>query len=518
MPLIKKLHLKRALELNKKLKSSGKTAKTLCEELNFPYTETESRKIRKWLMSQDSSNFNPGGPTGEIFKKAQARKVVKSKYFLITSAQNATPVNKELLKNMEAYAKHLKGEIEVIPIRYRNPTVAGEGSKDDYWHDDVLPYLIASRHSLNKNLTVLADVKTQPTASMPLSGMEGLTGVESSIIGHPRQHLNTLPTLEGYPKKVMLSTGSITNENYSASKSGAKGAFHHTYGFVIVEIKSDTTFYIRHVSAQRNGTFYDLDTKVENGVVSVKQDNVEAIVCGDLHLGDHCDVAIKCTYEMLERFNPRNVVLHDILNGHSISHHEKKNPFKKLEREQDGTDQIEEELELSMKFLESVVKYSPVIPAANHNDFLDRWLLDSDWRKENNKYTYLKYAKLKADGKLPKGILAYEIQKKFGSKVLCLDEQGSFRVRGVELGQHGHLGAGGSRGSFGQFKRHNTKIVTGHSHTPLKFDGFTSVGTLTKLRLEYNKGLSSWMNSNVIVHKNGKTQNLLIISGKYTTL
>ena len=217
---------------------------------------------------------------------------------------------------------------------------------------------------------------------------------------------------------------------------------------------------------------------------------------------------------MLERFKPKNVVIHDIMEGSSVSHHEKRNPFIGLAREQDGSWELEEEIKLSLDFIETIIDYNPVVVKSNHDDFVDRWLLDNDWRKEKNKYAYLKYAKLKADGEMPNGILPYNIKQKFGNKVTCLTEDDSFRIKGVELAVHGHIGNAGSRGTASQFKRLNTKLVTGHTHSPLQYDGLTTVGTLTKLRMGYNKGLSNWANSNAIVHTNGKTQLILIFKDK----
>lgn len=517
--LKKKIHLKEAVDLYKELKTSEKVAEVLCNKYGIIRKEHHSRLIRYWMQSEGLNEKSKEEDASEIFKKAKERKHnLNSKFYIISAAQNATPINKNLLINMEAYAKHLDASIEIIPFRYKNPTSVFTDIKQEWWETSIEKYLIANRHSLNKNITVLADVKIQPTASEPLSGLEGLTGIESSIIGHPRQHMYPVPTLEKYPIKVMFSTGCITLNNNTDSKVGAKADFHHTYGFVIVEIKNDNTFFIRHVSAQNNGNFYDLDFKVENGVVTKDNNSIEAVVFGDLHLGEHCEVSLKSSYEMLERFKPKTLILHDLIEGRSISHHERSNPFKIMEREEDGSFSIEREIEEATTFLTSVIKYNPVVVAANHNDFLDRWLIEVDWRKEKNKYTYLKYAKLKSDGELPLGILAYEIGLKFGNKVKCLREDDSFIVKGVELGQHGHIGSGGSRGSANQFKKLNTKMVTGHTHTPLKKDGLTTVGTLTKLRMGYNKGLSSWANSNALVFKNGKTQNLIIIDGEYTML
>ena len=508
--LSKKIHLSEAKELYKHLKSKQKVSETLCEKYGVKYNETIGRYVRSWLTDKEK--------TSDTFKEAQKRKIDKSKFYLVTSAQNATPINKSLLQNMEAYAEFLNASIVCIPIRYKNPTSVFSDLKEEYWNQDIEKYLVARRDKVHKYLTILGDLKTQPTAAMPLTGIEGLTGLESSIIGHPRQHLKTMPVLEGYPSKVLMSTGSITLSNYTDSKIGKKSDFHHTYGFIVIEVRDEETFHIRHVSASKNGEFYDLDYFVSKGEVQKDSEAVDTLVLGDVHVGSVCDDSIKATYKMLERFNPKNVVLHDLADGYSISHHDAHNPFVLLEKERDNKNSIENELEECLKFLKPLVKYNPIVIRSNHNDFFDRWLMNTDWRKENNKYAYLKYAKLRADGFLVKGILAWEIQEKFGDNIKCLDSNKSFRIKGIEVSQHGDLGANGSRGSANQFKTLNTKIITAHSHTPMKIDGFSSVGTLTNLRLSYNKGLSNWLNSNIIIHKNGKNQNLLIIKGKFTSI
>ena len=511
----KKNSLKEVTKLYKRLNSSEKVAEKISIKYGIPKTESLSRKIRKWVSSQKKETSQE---EAEIFKVATLRKFdTDHKYFFITAAQNATSVNTNLLENMKAYADYLKDtRIEVIPYRYRNPTGPNEKTDDEWWDSSIHNYLIANRHNIHRKLQVLGDVKMQPTASMPLSGMEGMSGSESCIVGHPRQHLKIIPGLKKN-KKILLSTGVITDKNYSVSKAGSKAKFHHTFGFVIVEKRDKNTFHLRQISANKDGSFYDLDNHVINGEV-LKTKSKPAIVFGDLHLGDHCEKALKTSYKMLERFNPKHVILHDIMNGHSISHHEKNDPFIQLQREEDGSWNLENELNLSIEFLETVLDYSPVVVKSNHDIFVDRFLVSADWRKEKNKYSYLKYAKLKADGKLPNGILPYEIEQSFGNKVTCLTENDSFKLAGVELGIHGHSGTNGSRGTPTQFKRLNSKMISAHSHTPHKEDGVSVAGTLTKLRVGYNNGLSSWMNCNVLLHENGKTQHLIIIDGEYTTI
>lgn len=520
MSIKKKTHLKEAQKLYKKLRSSEKVAKELSEKYETPYTGSLSRKIRFWL--EDTENKEE--PLKKIeeseeFKKALKRKVGKSKYRIITSAQNATPVHAGLLRKIKLYANFLDAEINVIPIRYHNPTSVFKESVNEYWAPEIQDLLIASRQNIHPNVVMLADIKMQPTASMPLTGLEGLTGEESSVIAHPRQHFKTVPTLRGQKAKFLLTTGSITEKNYTDSKVGKKGEFHHTFGFVIVETLDDETFFTRHVSAEKNGDFYDLDYRVTDaGVVKTKK-AVISVVFGDIHLGSTDPFALEISNTMLERFKPKHVIFHDIMDGASVSHHERQDPFISLEREQDNTWRLDVELDKVVRFVGEYLEYTPIIVKSNHDIFVDRWLTDVDWRKEKNKYCYLKYGKLKADKELPNGILPYELKQAYGNQVICLTDDDSFKINGIELAVHGHLGASGSRGTGQQFKKLNTKLITGHTHSPLKLDNLLTVGTLTFLKLEYTKGMSAWYHANALVHENGKTQLLLIHGEKgYTTL
>ena len=518
--LDKETHLQEVRELYKKLQSSEEVAQALSKKYKIPYNSSLGRKIRSWMSKEGLTINSSKIEDSEVFKNAQEKQHYGDvKYYIVTSAQNASKINRSFWDNILAYAKEINAEIEVIPIRYKNPTSNFKDLPNDWWDEALTPYLIASRYKIHKYLTVAGDLKMQPTAAMPLSGIEGLTGESSCIIGHPRQHFMTVPTLEGSKAKFLASTGSVTLENYTDSKAGKKGEFHHVFGFIVVEKFNDDEFNIRQVSADKDGSFYDLDFHVQEGKVTVQKDAVDAVVLGDLHYGEATDnVALDTSFKMLERFKPKHVVLHDLLDSSSISHHERKDPFKSLQRELDGSWCMDCEITKCVDFVGELLEYNPVIVRSNHDEFVDRWLVDVDWRKEKNKYSYLKYGILRADGKLPKGILGYNIQDRFNDKVVVLTDNDSFKVNDVELAVHGHLGAGGSRGSYTQFKRLNTKLVTGHTHSPLKVDNLTTTGTLTKLRLEYNRGLSAWYHANVLVHKNGKTQIILIHGDKYSTI
>ena len=110
------------------------------------------------------------------------------KRYVITAAQNATPVFKPFLNALHNYCAENDAALICVPYRYKNPTSQWNANNESYewWASDVLDYLYDGRFNLNKHLVVMADVKVQPTATSPLSGLDSMTGARSGIIGHPR--------------------------------------------------------------------------------------------------------------------------------------------------------------------------------------------------------------------------------------------------------------------------------------------------------------------------------------------
>lgn len=498
------------------------TCRATCIKYGIPYDDTVRRSMSQHLERKGLTN-NSEIDSSDLFKEAQLKELDKTKSkFIVTWCQSETKINDEFLTNIEAYANHIGADISVIAGRYKNPTSldANKRTKDKEerlaWDKRVVPYLDANRHKIHKHLCILSDLKIQPTASTPLSGINGLTGLESCIVGHPRVHLKSLPVLDGYPNKLLLTTGAVSVENYTDTKVGKKGEFHHTLGFVVVELDGDD-FHVRQVTADDDGSFYDLELFVDKGEVSV-HDGAKCVVFGDLHLGETNEDVLKTSFELADNLKCNEIILHDAFNGHSISHHERQQPFQLLKREEDGSDSLIKELEQLAEFFDKYDDYNFTVVRSNHDEFLDRWLSDVDWRKSNNKMTYLQLANLLANSESNKGVISLFLDKVNVENANCLGIDDSHRVLDWELGVHGHIGANGSRGSAIQYAQMNTKTITGHTHSPIRLDGHLSVGTLTYLRVGYNKGLSSWLNSNVVIYPNGKAQHIHIINNKYTTI
>jgi hypothetical protein len=80
------------------------------------------------------------------------------------------------------------------------------------------------------------------------------------------------------------------------------------------------------------------------------------------------------------------------------------------------------------------------------------------------------------------------------------------------------LGSNGAKGTANTFAKLNTPIVSGDKHYPYTIDNAHGVGLSSILDHKYNKGLSSWAQSNGIILSNGRFQHLLYFEGKFTNL
>lgn len=485
--------------------------------------DRSERTIQTWISRLGYSTKVAEESPQLIAAKAKEFDPTK-KRFIITWAQNDTPVHEQFITNIEKYAELVEADIHVIAGRYKNPTSVFTDKNYETWDERILAYLDANRHDVHKYLSIMSDVKIQPTAVDPMTGLQGMSGINSCIFGSPKVQLETIPVLECNRPKMMLTTGACTLKNYTDSKSGKKGEFHHTLGFVIAEIKDDEIFFVRQVTACDDGSFSDLfhrveyDTTTEESVIT-RLDSIAAIVWGDLHWGKHDERVLDSTFELMTKLHPDNVVLHDVFDGDSINHHEIKDPFAQYKKEVNGTNSLKKEIDSMLIGLKEFEDYNVTVVRSNHDDFVDRWLKDTDWRRTvtlKNSLEYMKFAAALLSDEAPNGIIPYLIKQRF-PHFNTLGRRDSLIVKDWELGQHGDIGSGGSRGSLLQFRKLNTKIVVGHYHAPGRKDGALAVGTSTHLRIGYNQGASGWLQSHVIIHHDSKAQHIHFIKGEYTT-
>lgn len=449
--------------------------------------------------------------------------------YIFTSAQNATPVHGPFLKNLERYAKHIGGVLIVIPFRYRNPTSQWTKNNDshEWWAKEVVPHLYDGRFDLNKSLTVLADIKVQPTAEAPLTGLESVTGIRSSILGHPKVSLKSVPTLGHMLPKILATTGAVTVENYSDTKAGKKGEFHHTLGAIVVNLDKDR-FHMRHILACDDGSFIDLDKEVTTRRIK-KAPRAEALIQGDTHVDFVDPDVVKATFtspdSLVKTLNPKHLVWHDLMDFYSRNHHSRGDPIANFVKHKTGMGDVEAEVKRACQFVKDHTPKdcTSVLVPSNHPEAMARWIKETDWRTDpENAEFYLKTAlavvqssRMTDSGADAVDPFSFWAQSILGDDVVILDRDESFSVGDHELGNHGDKGANGARGHIRAFARIGPKTFIGHSHSPGWFEGCKQVGTSSRLRLEYNSGLSSWLHTHGVIYANGKPALINIIKGKY---
>lgn len=467
------------------------------------------RNVRKEYLGNEDFEYTLPKKHDIEWKHTSGRK-----RFIVTWAQNATPLHTPFWRNIQAYAKHIDADIAVIQGRYRNPTSVWTrvDQKYDFWTVDD-DYLMGNRYLLHQDLQILGDVKIQPTAVTPLQGIMELSGQDSAIVGHPRVHMEPVPTLPGYHKKVVYTTGACTVKNYIPGKSGKKGEFHHTLGFVIVELDEEFT-HIRQVTADdKTGKFHDIHYVVDNGVVGIET-TCKGYILSDLHLTTCSMDLLRKSVNFTNILLPETTVGHDLLDFSSKTHHDDKDPFKQHEKYITGRSNVEWEVQKTFDIIRQVGldKLNPCFVDSNHDRHIDKWLATKpDWSKDLENARYHNYLTgIKLNGKAPDGILAYLLRKEFPKSATYVPIGQPLRIAGFECGMHGDIGSKGSRGSINQFKRYSTKTITGHSHTPMRKDGALSVGFMgDEDDLEYVQGANNILCMNVVVHNDGRAQHIL---------
>lgn len=493
----------------------------------------EGGGARTYCSSTTNVFGNPENRTRESKKPIKFRRkfTQESKVFIITAAQNATPVHRDFWQCLLQAKKALGAELVVGPIRYKNPTSKWSSSQanEEIWAPEVVPYLVNERVKLNSNLIFLGDIKTQPTAVEPLTGFEAITGCESSIVLHTKVQLKSVATPSSKMAKLLMTTGACTVANYTDSRAGKLGEFHHSLAAVIVEI-SGKMFFARHVHFNtKTKSFIDLGTEVRvNKCVGAPRPL--ALIMGDTHVDSIDPAVVDATFGksgIVSTLKPKHLIWHDTLDSYSCNPHHFGNPFNAVAKQRAQADDVKAEVNRAIAFIH---KYTPadtlsVVVSSNHDDMLARWIMKSDWRLDpTNAEFYLEtaLAMIKNTRMVPAGTsypdpFTYWLRKesKYRQDIKVLNRDESFMLASVELAMHGDRGPNGARGSIRNLRRIGTKSIIGHSHSPGISEGCYQVGTSTRLRLEYNGGPSSWLNAHCILHADGKRQLITIVNGKW---
>ena len=452
------------------------------------------------------------------------------KRYVITSAQNATPVNRPFLDTMLGYCRHRGAQLIVIPYRYKNPTSmwSARAKGDDWWAPELKPFLLDYRTRLNSNLMLLGDIKTQPTASSPLDGFASISGSDSAIIGHPKIALNTIPTPQSRLPKILTTTGAVTVKNYIPGKAGKKGEHHHSFGATVAELNGKA-FHLRQINAVRDGSFCDLD--YEYRARERERAAIAALVMGDSHIKFIDPRVVQATFigrnSMVRKLRPAQLVWHDAIDFYNRNHHHRGEPFINYAKHHFGHGNVERELDEGFAFIDAHTPPSVtnVFAPSNHPDALARWVKECDPRADPENAIFwaetFKVMCAKAEwtktGAKTVDPFVYWAKKKLKCVDRCVfpSRDQSHMILGIDCGYHGDKGANGGKGTLKSFANIGVKTVTAHGHAPGIDGGAYRVGTSSYYALEYASGPSSWLHTHCAIYRNGKRSLLNTIDGEW---
>lgn len=453
--------------------------------------------------------------------------------FVITYAQNDTPVHSGFYGAIVRYCRTVKAELIVYGGTYRNPTSPWEAAlgASPTWAKEIRPYLLHTDRELNDNL-VIYPAKTQPTAVHPLSGFDTHTGHKSGIFPHPKIQLKTIPTPGHMMAKTLTSTGAITVKNYSDSKAGEKGKHHHIYGAAVVEVEDDKIFHLRHINASDDGSFYDLaegKIRLFSAEHTTVVNEIDSYVDGDWHHPFIDRQAMNATNRFLNKVKCNRRYIHDATDFYRQNHHSRGDRLLNYAKAVNNDVSVEEEIGGLAELLkeQSSKTCELVIVPSNHNDALSRWLNEAKLESLGPNARYFHWLSWMMHASVEQREYGYSFADPLKVALSAKMDLEKHNVRflrrtdaeihlNIAYNFHGDKGPNGAKGSPTGFSKIGIKTVIGHGHSPAILDGCYAVGVKSLIPLGYAKDSpGSWMHTDCITYPNGKRTLINIINGKF---
>lgn len=478
------------------------------------------KKVEKFVAELEEEKYT------QEYRDAVEEEIRLYKRFVITTAVMGKEVNKPFLESIKNYAKRNNALLLVLPCE----DVASRGKKAEpiELSPDLKDFRVIFKDTyLNRNLCLCA-IKVSAKQINALTGLDRLTKEReaSIIIASPKVFLRNIPNMHYDIPPSIMSTGAITvndydTDRYMSKRTSTLAENDHAYAAIIVEIADEHIFHYRLVQASKTGSLTDLGVEyLPDGSIQKLQNTV--LVMGDSHVGYHDEELHEKAMELAHNANVSEVVLHDVFHGSSISHHDAKKSITRAIRAQEGRLELKAECAAVKNYIEDIEGrgYNVVIPQANHNSHLFRYLEDGRYVDDP---INLKFA-VQLVGPAIDGInpLQYAIESIFGFKnnhVRWLEKDRSYKVYGVELSAHGDKGANGSKGNLATFEKGLGDCVVAHTHSAAIFRKVFCVGTVGEMDMGYNEGMSNWTRTCCLVYSNGTKQLVNFIpdrNGDYT--
>jgi hypothetical protein len=469
---------------------------------------------------------------GKLRSPDAFRPKLEGKRFVFTCAQNNTLLHDDFWSSLLHFCEQTGAQLGVSRITYNKNGWAFHGGRSkkmsdedkELWYDDrILDYIADDQVKIADDLVFCGELDILPTVAYPLTGLDNYTGRHSAIVPHTKMQLQSLATMKAAPAKMLYSTGAVTLRNYIQRKTGQVASYHHVYGAMYVEVDDNGQWFARQINADENGMFFDLDMAYGPGWHAPASEFGQPTVnLGDVHVEKLDEVAMDGAADMLRVLNPTAIMLHDLIDFEARNHHNKKDPLFLAQMHYSNTERVESAFLRAYDFVLGLHQAHPTATIygirSNHDTAFKKWLVESTgfpdapnlefWHRANAR---LHKAIAERDYKFDIYAWAFREQDKnfllgIDDMLTFIQEDQSLVINGIEYGMHGHLGPNGARGNPKAFRQIGRRANTGHTHSASIIDGVWTAGLLANLDMGYNIGPSSWSQSHIITHPNGKRQ------------
>jgi len=469
----------------------------------------------------------------------------RNRKFLFTGAQNDAIVDQSFWVNLQAFAKFIDAEIVVGPWTYETQWWSENNPVSRSYDPLLTNHLCFGQLAIGDNFVFCGEMNTLPTASKPISDLTTYSRGRWAVFPHAKLALESVPTTD--PKRQahqVMTSGSVTRPKVIARKAGVKSIFHHVIGATLVEFDHEGDIFCRQINAEKDGSFYELDRYVANGVISVGH-HVKSIVFADLHrakldpantvaaFGVDIKRDVKVGYSMLDDLAPELIFIHDGHDQEIGNHHRAGDGHASFELAMRGRTCIKSEIASLGSFLSLLRRPGLRIieVESNHDLALGRYIKEGRYRNDgvNLKFgLWLEGEMVEHREHVAKELDAYKAPKKFALLENALREimgslidhvewaydGESFLVDDIECGHHGFRGANGAQGTVSGYAKMGRKMSIGDKHSPSINEGVYGAGAMN-LQHGYNLGPSGWAVSHVLQYANGKRCIVTLQSGKW---
>lgn len=484
--------------------------------------------INKVLSSEAKQTKSIQDPESQI----KPSDVAHLRRFVITSALNNCEIHTSFLKSLQTFCATENAQLLVIPVAYKNVSLFDRDYSPE-WPSELEEYFITGDVELSSNLVIMGSMRIQATAARPLQGTQGISKGRSAIFGHPRLALETVPTPMSKMPLVYMTTGTLSQASYSNTKAGRLGEFHHNPGAVVVETDGNK-FWWRHVHPDKFGSFIDINKQYGPDGSVFPAPPAEAVIVGDVHVGfDHPSVVSCILGGLIPSIRAKSVILHDLLDFFSGSHHHASNNVLRVLKAARGRHSVYRELKDVAEWLDTYCLEGTHyhIVRSNHHDHLDRWLnnnsahIDAEnlWLWHHLNAQQLKMALDIAHSAKDSNKWGVTSAFQLAMEALCKeDTRGRFSFAddkrplefcGIDCSNHGDRGPNGTRGSRAAFAKVQRKTFIAHSHSPGIHDGCYQVGK-SSTGEAYLSGYSSHLHCSGVIYCDGNRTLLPVIDGK----